>query len=46
MLVAKLITFSITTRVLVDGNSTEEEQFDEAVKLARPKIVDNAKDIL
>ena len=43
---AKLITFSITTRVLVDADGTEEEQFDEAVKIARPKIVNNAKDVI
>ena len=39
---AKLITFSITTRVLVDDSDTEEKQFDEAVKSARAKILQEA----
>jgi len=43
---AKLITFSITTRVLVDDGESEEKQFDEAVKSARAKIMDNAKDVI
>lgn len=38
--IAKLVTFSFITRVIIDDNISESDQMDQAIEQAKPRIIE------